>query len=219
MHKSIIQRWLVESPPMQMILRSITTLGLPGDQKAARELYRDRGICLHPLAAWRTIIVAVTIGAAATAFFADKPAEFIAAILAGGALLVTYVEWMLGRRESSMDMFYERLETANEHRSNIVRIGMKMNRTERYVFTEIDNLEYVIERYRFGYMSPSLARRGVNTFASRLGIIGFKTELRSILANGCAYSELTCDVVGKVMDDHDRIEAARRAAAPAVPVT
>ena len=198
---------------MQRILRIITTLGLPEDHKAALQLALENNIRLHPLAAWRSGIVAIVGLIALVAAIAGASPELIGAILAAGALLVTYVEWMLGRRESSMDKFYERLEIANEHRSNLADAAMRMRDTERYAFTELDNLEYVIERYRFGYMSPSLALRGVNTFESRLGIDGFKNELSRLIEQDCAYNEHTCRVVCKLLEKHEREEARAKATA------
>lgn len=189
---------------MQRTLRFITTLGLPEDRKAARKLALENNILLHPLAAWRSGIVAI-VGLIAVVSALDRASpEFVGAILAAGALLVTYVEWMLGRRESSMDKFYERLEIANEHRSNLADAGMRLPDTERYAFTELDNLEYVIERYRFGYMSPTLALRGVDTFASRLGIDGFENEVNRLIDKDCAYNKQTCKVVRKLIANRSR---------------
>ena len=192
---------------MQRTLRFITTLGLPEDRKAGRELDKENGIILHPLAAWRIGIVAIVGLAALVSAILGASPSFIGAILAAGALLVTYTEWMLGRRESSMDKFYERLEIANEHRSNLADTGMRMCDAERYVFTELDNLEYVIERYWFGYMSPSLALRGVDTFASRLGIDGFENEVSRLIDKDCAYNKQTCKVVRKLIAKRSRDNA------------
>ena len=186
---------------MQWILRSITTWGLPDDWRAACELEQET-IKLHILSGWRIGIVLIVAAVALAAVADHKSTEFIAAIFAGGALVITYSEWMLGRRESSMDKFYERLETANEHRSNqLVHRDLKMDETERYIFTELDNLEYVIERYRFGYMSAGLARRGLHTFISRFGIPGFEEQVAIAIGRGCAYNDHTRDVVLKVIAD------------------
>lgn len=185
----------------QWILRAVTTWGLPDDWKAACELERNN-IKLHVLSGWRIGVVLVVAAIASAAVADHKRTEFIAAIFAGGALVITYSEWMLGRRESSMDRFYERLETANEHRSNqLVHRDLKMDETERYIFTELDNLEYVIERYRFGYMSAGLARRGLNTFNSRFGIRGFEEQVATAIERGCAYNVHTRDVVLKLIAD------------------
>ncbi len=192
---------------MQIFLPIVRTLAPGDDRKAARDLEQMQ-VTLHPLAAWRICIVAIVILIAAVAFFFGASAELIGVVVAAGLLLVTYVEWMLGRRESSMDKFYERLEIANEHRNQIadvgMRIGMRMSDTERYIFTELDNLEYVIERYRFGYMSPTLAIRGVRTFVSRLDIQGFEKQVVELIDPRRGYHEHTCKVARKLIDDHKR---------------
>jgi hypothetical protein len=61
-----------------------------------------------------------------------------------------------------------------------------------------DNLEYVIERYRFGYMSAALALRGVKTFKSRLKKIeGFSDAVRDLLP-GSGYNMHTCKLVRRL---------------------
>jgi hypothetical protein len=38
---------------------------------------------------------------------------------------------------------------------------------DMYVFTELDNLEYALEKYRLGYMTLNHANRALRTFRSR----------------------------------------------------
>ena len=198
---------------MQMLLLTVRTLAPRDDRQAARELERMQ-VTLHPLAAWRICIVAVVILIAMVAFFFGASPELIGVVVAAGVLLITYVEWMLGRRESSMDKFYERLEIANDHRNQIADVDMRMPDTERYIFTELDNLEYVIERYRFGFMSPTLALRGVNTFASRLGIKGFEEQVVKLIDPRCGYQKHTCEVARTLIDHHQRKKSAAKQPAP-----
>ena len=188
---------------MQWLLRFVTTWGLRDDWDASRELKR-RGIILHPLSGWRVGVVLLVALIVAIEIVREQKPEIIAAILAGGALVLAYVDSMLGRRESSMDKFYERLEIANRHRSDLTHQGMRMIDTNRYVFTELDNLEYVIERYRFGYMSASLAARGLNTFESRFGIDNFYEELCGIMRNNPAYNQSTHAVVVTLIAKHEQ---------------
>jgi hypothetical protein len=185
---------------MQAFLRLVTTLGLPEDRKAARKLER-MGVKLHPLAAGRLSIVIIIVVLALAMAAAYRSVPLLGAIFAGGALLVTYVEWMLGRRESSMDKFYDRLELANKQRSDEANGTLKMDDFHRYIFAELDNLEYVIERYRFGYMSPSLALRGVKTFGGRFGIPGFDENVGRLALWGC-YSPRTCIVARRLQHRH-----------------
>jgi hypothetical protein len=198
---------------MQAFLRLVTTFGLPEDRKAARKLER-MGVKLHPLAAGRlTIVILIGLGALAVAL-KYRNVALLGATFAGGALLVTYFEWMLGRRESSMDKFFERLELANKQRDEVEHGSLKMDEFHGYVFAELDNLEYVIERYRFGYMSPSLALRAVRTFGGRFGIQGFD-EVVGRLALWGSYSPRTCIVVRKLQHHHRREKQARSRSEPA----
>jgi hypothetical protein len=166
---------------------------------AAFELAKVR-LNMHPAAAWRLGVV-LLIGAIAVTFaIRDANIQLIGAILGAGALAVAYVEWLLSRRESSMDKFYERLRIANDYRRAVKSPDeLAISEVRLYVFSELDNLEYVIERYRFGYMSAALALRGVKTFESRLENIPGFTELVQELLLGSGYSENTHRVVAMLL--------------------
>jgi len=83
-------------------------------------------------------------------------------ILSIGVLLIGYQQWRDARQEASFERFYDRLNIANSRREKLGADPFTM-----YVFAELDNLEYVIERYKLGYMSAELACRGLETFKSR----------------------------------------------------
>jgi hypothetical protein len=184
---------------MQWLFRWITS-SVPREDRNAAVKLANLNLKMHPAAAWRLGIV-LLIGAIAVAVAIwGGNIELIAAIVAGGALAVAYIEWLLGRRESSMDKFYERLVLANNYRREVrAPRELGIGDVELYVFSELDNLEYVIERYRFGYMSAALALRGVRTFQSRLeNINGFRERLPDL--DDCGYSAHTQIVVAALMD-------------------
>ena len=126
----------------------------------------------------------------------SKASTIATAVLALGAFIVGYHQWRAARRETSMDKFYDRLNVAN---SRLEDVGI--DPFILYVYAEMDNLEYVIEKYRLGYMSPDQALRGLKAFQSRLrGVKGedFK-KLALVSLDNSAYSPNTCKVVNLVI--------------------
>lgn len=70
---------------------------------------------------------------------------------------------------------------------------------QMYVWRELDNLEYLLERYRLGYLSTRLAFRGVATFASRFLFENFRETLgEPELLRLTAYNWTTVEVVKSV---------------------
>jgi hypothetical protein len=131
--------------------------------------------------------VILFVVAAAAAFFAvevgykDKTsidgAGAATAVLAVGAFLIGYNQWRSAKHETSMERYYERLKLANEARSCLTGDEHKIDPLDLYIFVELDNLEYVIQKYRLGYMTSEQALRGVRTFLSRPKIQGFRERL------------------------------------------
>ena len=106
------------------------------------------------------------------------PKEVIVAIWALGALLLGYQQWRETRHEISLDKYYERLEIANRKRELGGLVVYRMMhpeeactrdllRKDMLVYSELDNLEYTIEKYKLGYMKPEQACRGLRTFQHR----------------------------------------------------
>jgi len=190
---------------MQWVLLFITSSVPREDRKAALKLARIK-LKMHPAAAWRLGVVLLIGGIAVLFAIRGAQVQLIGGILGAGALAVAYIEWLLARRESSMDKFYERLRIANDYRRSVKDPDLGIAEDRLYVYSELDNLEYVIERYRFGYMSAALALRGIRTFQSRLaGIPGFKALVRKLLP-GAGYSLQTRVVVRELMrKDRERL--------------
>jgi hypothetical protein len=183
------QKWR----PVQTGLQWLISLGLPDERTAAARL-QQRTIVLHPLCGWRFVVAVGTAATAITIAYAHHNTALVTAILGVGALAIAYVEWVLARRETSLDRFYEKLAFANARRNEVEGVE-GMSALELYIFSELDNLEYVIERYRFGYMSPALTLRAVQTFENRLTHDWFRNRAEKLLGlpGRCGYSKHTCD--------------------------
>ena len=103
--------------------------------------------------------------------------EIATGILALGTLLVGYQQWRSAKHEASLERFYDRLETANERLAQLQH--HRVDPFDMYIFAELDNLEYVAEKYRLGYMSVDHAFRGLKTFQARMNIPQFHERLSS----------------------------------------
>ncbi|HKH27691.1 MAG TPA: hypothetical protein VKA61_05055, partial [Sphingomicrobium sp.] len=128
--------------------------------------------------------------------------QLVTGILGVGALGIAYIEWMLERRESAINKFYERLKISNDYRKSIKDTDLGMSDENLYVFSEIDNLEFVVEQYRIGYISPALALRAVNTFRGRFGIKGVAERISEFAGIGCGYSPETLVIVRGLLEKH-----------------
>jgi hypothetical protein len=117
-----------------------------------------------------------------------KGSETATAVFALGAFLIAYQQWRAARYEASMDKYYERLDVANRRLEALKGVDSYV----MYVFTELDNLEYVIEKYKLGYISSEQAFRGLKTFRAHCRNIAIenmdgKKEL---------FRDLACHLVG-----------------------
>jgi hypothetical protein len=172
-------------------------------------------------------VAVILVGAAS-----DKTTEGAAAATAVLFAIVGLWQWRSGRHEASLDRFYERLALANElvleayesaARARQAGPGDDLatkvaeNVFRYYVYTEIDNLEYAIEKYRKGFMDERLAFRALRSFQDRcknrkLAVSPKELEkefaeiVRRILKDatrtgkdGFSYNELTLKVVRAVI--------------------
>jgi hypothetical protein len=69
-----------------------------------------------------------------------------------------------------------------------------------YVYRELDNFEYAIEKYRIGFMEPETAHRCLRTFRARCA----ESDDFRILAKKCVYTPAyvpkTQEIVDRVVD-------------------
>jgi hypothetical protein len=75
------------------------------------------------------------------------------AVVALGTVGVAHQHRRAARHEASLDKLYERLALANDRLERVSDTARSI-----YIFTELDNLEYVIEKYKLGYIIPTTRR-------------------------------------------------------------
>lgn len=100
----------------------------------------------------------------------------IEAFLGIGVAFAGIYQWRSAKYEMSIDRFYERLSYTNtklfEWESSRVLLSEewvddKVFQREMYVYLELDNLEYIIQKYQHGFMEPHDAHRALTCFSSR----------------------------------------------------
>jgi hypothetical protein len=152
--------------------------------------------------------------------------QAVSPLFAIGALFLGLLQWYRAREEISMDKFHERLDRANE-RLNAMNIAREKKPPPSplpswhagtpatyemiaYVFTELDNLEYAIEKHRLGYMHDELASRALNTFRNRCSYPKFRELALDMVGVGqVGYSPATKKVVKKVCEQKATIRPDR----------
>ena len=139
------------------------------------------------------------------------PANASILIMTIGAFMLGLQQWRLNKHEISLEKFYDRLDIVNRRLDewtaarSLVRQFWTEGDTEEcyekamYVYVEIDNLEYVIEKYLKGYMETKDALRGVTTFKSRC----VSEEFRKLVCKQVSlagYKSTTIEIVHKICD-------------------
>jgi hypothetical protein len=136
-------------------------------------------------------------------------------VLAVGAYILSYQQWRAARNEISLDKFYERLDKADQRLENWPNArsmlrhfwGEETNeewyQKLNYMYVELDNLEYVIEKYKLGYIHPEQALRGLRTFRSRSMAPQFRELLMESIneLEDAGYQRTTVEVVLRVCTD------------------
>jgi hypothetical protein len=124
--------------------------------------------------------------------------------LVPGALAIAgawsaYTQWRAARRETSLEKFYDRLKSTNDQLARfpcaiamqwryeldenwcLKKVDEAQWQKEMYVFTEIDNLEYAVEKYWIGFMSRESATRAAHTFLVRCTVPDFRVTALNIV--------------------------------------
>jgi hypothetical protein len=157
---------------------------------AARLTSRAFAAALLAVSAAVTVVAALRLPASTTV-------NLGAVLLAVDTLVLGLSQYWALRQENSLDHLYERI-----HLGNLMRVEYEQSRPDSrdryvgaaalhgetratrarflfYVFTEMDNLEYAIEKYRHGFMSELLADRALRTFVARLRRVRFRDAVSS----------------------------------------
>jgi len=99
---------------------------------------------------------------------------------------IGYVQWRLARYEVSLEKYYDRLDVADKRLGTLIEQAWSRTNPEAqpfsvyenpprvgvllfdiWVFAELYNLEYVIQKYRRGYTEHEQVCRGLHTFRAR----------------------------------------------------
>jgi hypothetical protein len=113
-----------------------------------------------------------------------EPKRLLQALATASALAVfglAYLQWRAARHELSFDKYYDKLDIANR-RFDSWRLEVLKGNPENlqdhlntmFVFAELDNLEYVLEKYKLGYVRQVLVHRALRTFRSRSADFDFR---------------------------------------------
>lgn len=121
--------------------------------------------------------------------------------------------WKRQRQENSFEKYYDRLERANAtggvfhfSRNVVPHLTSSLNHEEAlYVYSEIDMLEYVITKYKLGYMTEQDTFRGLTTFLSRCRSQRFK-DILNVLADKGAYTHYTMVHIQSLINNYNKIE-------------
>jgi hypothetical protein len=169
------------------------------------------------LPVWLLACLLLATGAVAVVAAATHSLSTVVAIAAATAvitvagLLVAVLQWRAGLAEKALDALYKRIASANQMRVNASE-GLETNdeteiARERpndyrfFVFTEIDSLEYVAVRYRFGLgMTDLIADRAVNHFRCRCEDSETFLETARECADSGAYFSDTKILVAKIIE-------------------
>ena len=138
-----------------------------------------------------------------------KDIDIASAIIACGALVFAYQQWVETKHENSIDKYYERLTLTNNRLNDWAALRPifsefwhygDTNSFEKsmYVYLELDNLEYSIIKYRYGYMSPYMAYRSLLTFISRCQSPEFLDLAQQCVNKSIGYQDITEEVVNNI---------------------
>jgi hypothetical protein len=147
---------------------TLAAIGLGKQPKRRR--FRTEAILVLLLVAVALLSVGVTFSPGE----AKERLEALAAAAAGVAAGLGYLQWRAARHEVSFDTYYDKLDTANQ-KFDAWRVealkedpgALQSHLNTMFVFAELDNLEYVLEKLKLGYVRQELAERAVRNFRSR----------------------------------------------------
>lgn len=139
-------------------------------------------------------------------FNKDEEIDILSAIIAFGALIFGFQQWNESKNETSIDRYYERLTLTNSKLTDSRGLCQMFphfweeNDFEKtlYVYLELDNLEYAITKYHYGYMHTFIAYRSLLTFISRCQSAEFLKLAKTCVKGSIGYHEMTQIVVNNI---------------------
>ena len=117
-------------------------------------------------------------------------------------------QWLAARHEASLDNYYERLDLANSRFDAAQQSRLKQpadaadlqrHNYAMFIFAELDNLEYVLEKHCRGYVEVALLARALRHFEERSRDAEFRAAMLSAVgrlgeAQPSGYTDRTREV-------------------------
>lgn len=166
----------------------------------------NRDWWIHPLmsgviGAFVTIIILFLVFKNSIAVSKFDAAALVVAITGG---FIGFNEWRSCRYENSIEKFYERLAESNKTLMDpsVSRLIFEADevcesKAIMYVYGELDNLDYVIQKYRNWLMNAQQTQRGLTTFQERL----VKTNFMKYLDTHCSKNLGYCHTLWEVVEN------------------
>lgn len=211
------------------ILEDAGLLGKPEDilrNFGFQKLRRWRRYSARILLTITTLLIALIIGIHISNENSRLP-EVLTAVAALATILLAYSQWRESRQEASFEKYYERQEITNRRmeregeRAEKIREEKANGEADEkadldagweslfnmLVFAEMDNLEYVSEKYKLGYIKPELACRALRHFYARCIDKHRGKKFRDRAAQWIeviSYEETTRTIVGRIITKADK---------------
>lgn len=156
-------------------------------------------------------------------------AQFATALFALVAVFFAYLQWVSTRLEASLDRFYDRLVIVNERYyrwpeaqrltshfwygrgATEEEMTPEAFKAAMYVYLEFDNLEYMLFRYKLGYVESDLVTRAISTFLARCENDQFRKIATRLAGNQeGGYVAQTASAVTFLLQKAAAVQAAKR---------
>jgi hypothetical protein len=162
---------------------------------------------------WRLVFLASFVAVESymlSLIFAENeaPLKALSTIAAAAAFLVAYWQWKLAREEASFEKYYDRMNTTIDF---VDKCGLEEAGDSREarlshvrnmrVFNQLDNLEYVLGKYRLGYISTDIVYRAVRNFKTECAQDWFRTKTLEWLNQIEAYTRDTKCAARYIVDE------------------
>ncbi|WP_143272014.1 hypothetical protein [Azospirillum brasilense] len=140
-----------------------------------------------------------------------KAGELIGIITVVAGLFTGYYQWRMSRYEASLERLYERIDVSNRRLADVINYANQdknpyehprlagLSVFDMWVFAELDNLEYVLEKYQFGWIKYHHVYRSLVTLKARCAADQTFCR-RAIESCGISgYQSSTCSVVARIV--------------------
>ena len=140
--------------------------------------------------------------------------DYITFAIGAGAFLIALLEWYSARRQESLERFYDRLDLSNSRLEKIIEFEYEdkdpytskveggLSVFDMWVFTELDNLEYVLDKYQNGFLASVHADRALRTFIARCRNDPAFNARALELSQNSSYQTMTTEMVERIHKAH-----------------